>query len=492
MKKNILIFTLLLGLLSSKITVSSEESPQNQTLGQILAKALATVAGNWGLDYLYDKLQKYLLPETRQAKMARMQEALLEAEYSKLLPNPDITMNKPVEQINITFADYIDVPNEAIKLVQQIKNPERFIKAGVPLPHGILITGDPGTGKTHLARAIAGEVECPFFVYPATRFIQGLIGEGQRLIEQAYNDARETAKRQEKNVAIIFIDEFDTIGSRSGGSSDGLYKQTQEGLINTFLTEIDGFNKDNINVITIAATNYPKNLDSALKRKGRFDITIHISYPNETARKVMITEKMKSTKINSKMRANLADRLANITEGLSQAELSALFIDAAIKSIEKNIDETGADYDCFVRALWDMKKANREKELPPRSDKEELIQTFFNRMGISNISRESLLAQMTSMTLLDIEEVFGHAYKFSQTRPEKTLAEWLQIAIQAKNQQIHIRQNREIVHLCSKIYAIETNYSKKDLIEKQPDDIFKHFENLYTFMYLPDSSSLPS
>jgi hypothetical protein len=90
---------------------------------------------------------------------------------------------------------------------------------------------------------------------------------------------------------------------------------------------------------------------------------------------------------------------------------------------------------------------------------------------------------MTHMTILDIEEVFEKAYKFARSQTDKSLTDWLWIAIQAKNQQIHIRQNMEVAHLCSKIYAIEKQYSKEDLIKKEPEDIFKDFENLYGFIY---------
>lgn len=370
---------------------------------------------------------------------------------------------------SISLIDYINPPKEVISLLRQLKNQKRYESMGITIPHGILLVGDPGTGKTYLARTLAGELDCPFFEYSAAEFIDKYYGDAGKSVRRAFDDARSYAKENHKNVAFLFIDEFDAIGTRS---DDNQSKINQE-LINSFLTCMDGFAQQQPPVIVVASTNYSDKIDPALKRKGRFGTTIHIPYPDEDTREKLLQQKMHKTKVNTIVAPNLAKKLAAITQGLSHADLTAVVSNAAEKAIEKNIDSTGIDHDCFARALWGIRQENHIKRLSPRSEKESLLKQYILTLNLKNVPIETFLADTEHMTMQETEELLQEIHERSKKQTSSILqSNSLQNTIEEKKQQLKEKTNKDAVELCKKLYPSVTEPNENDLKTKTPEDIF--------------------
>src|SRR3712207_1748646 len=177
----------------------------------------------------------------------------------------------------VTFADVAGIDEaktELTEVVDFLKNPDRYRRLGGRIPRGVLLSGRPGTGKTLLARAVAGEAEVAFFASSASEFVEAIVGIGASRVRDLFKQAKEAAP------AIIFIDELDAVGrSRSSGAGFGGGSDEREQTLNQILTEMDGFTP-NESVIVIAATNRPDVLDSALLRPGRFDRHVTVDRPN--------------------------------------------------------------------------------------------------------------------------------------------------------------------------------------------------------------------
>jgi cell division protease FtsH len=176
-----------------------------------------------------------------------------------------------------TFADVAGIDeakDELAEVVDYLKHPERYRKLGAEIPRGVLLSGEPGTGKTLLARAVAGEADVPFYSISASEFVEMIVGAGASRVRDLFDQAKADAP------SIIFIDELDAIGrSRSSGNVSGSNDEREQTL-NQILTEMDGFT-GNEGVIVLAATNRPEVLDSALLRPGRFDRRITINAPDQ-------------------------------------------------------------------------------------------------------------------------------------------------------------------------------------------------------------------
>lgn len=241
------------------------------------------------------------------------------------------SINKAVtnpEEVSTTFKDVAGLHSiklELVEIVEFLKNPEKFQKVGARIPKGCLLTGEPGLGKTLLARAVAGEAGVPFFACSASEFIELFVGVGAARIRDIFKKAKEVAP------CIIFIDEIDAIGKMRGISTG---HDEREQAINQLLTEMDGFN-ENTGVIIMAATNRVDILDKALVRPGRFDRQFALYHPSLTEREEIL--KVHCTNKPLDLSVDLVS-IAKITAGLSGADLANIVNEAAILTARRNGD----------------------------------------------------------------------------------------------------------------------------------------------------------
>ena len=179
------------------------------------------------------------------------------------------------DQIEVTFADVAGIEEakeEVIEIVEFLKDPSKFQRLGGKIPKGVLMVGSPGTGKTLLARAIAGEAKVPFFTISGSDFVEMFVGVGASRVRDMFQEAKAHSP------CIIFIDEIDAVGRQRGAGLGGGHDEREQTL-NQLLVEMDGF-EDNVGVIVIAATNRPDVLDAALLRPGRFDRQVVVPLPD--------------------------------------------------------------------------------------------------------------------------------------------------------------------------------------------------------------------
>lgn len=225
------------------------------------------------------------------------------------------------QQQTVRFSDVHgcdEAKEELQELVEFLKNPERFTTLGGKLPKGILLEGPPGTGKTLLARAVAGEAGVPFFFMSGAEFDEVYVGVGAKRVRELFNNARSKAP------AIIFIDELDAIGAKRSERDPAYVKQS----LNQLLTEMDGFSQDT-GVIVLAATNFPKSLDRALTRPGRFDRTVVVPLPDVRGRVAILKHHMKNVQVATDVDETV---IARGTVGFSGAELENLVNQAAVRA----------------------------------------------------------------------------------------------------------------------------------------------------------------
>ena len=227
-----------------------------------------------------------------------------------------------------TFADVAgieDVKNEVTEIVDFLRDPGRYRKLGAQIPHGVLLSGAPGTGKTLLARAVAGEADVPFFSIAASEFIEMIVGVGASRVRDLFDQAKQVAP------SIIFIDELDAIGrARGGASSPGGYDEREQTL-NQILTEMDGFTGSE-GVVVLAATNRPEILDSALLRPGRFDRRVTVSPPDQPGRRRILAVHTRGVPLAPGVDL---DSLAASTPGMVGADLKNLVNEAALAAARR-------------------------------------------------------------------------------------------------------------------------------------------------------------
>jgi cell division protease FtsH len=224
-------------------------------------------------------------------------------------------------------AGYDGAKQEVLEVVDFLKNPDRYKRAGAVGPRGVLLVGPPGTGKTLMARAVAGEADVPFFSATGSSFVEVFVGVGASRVRDMFANARKRAP------SIIFIDEIDAIGQRRGGAV--ISNDEREQTLNQLLAEMDGFDPST-GVVVMAATNRPETLDPALLRPGRFDRQVEIPLPNLRDRESIL-------RVHSKGRSLRADVdlqvVARATPGFSGADLANLVNEAAIVAVRDGRSE---------------------------------------------------------------------------------------------------------------------------------------------------------
>jgi len=231
----------------------------------------------------------------------------------------------------VTFADVAGVreaKSELEEVVEFLKNPEKFSKLGAKIPKGVLLMGSPGTGKTLLARAVAGEADVPFFHISGSEFVEMFVGVGASRVRDLFAKAKKNAP------CIVFIDEIDAVGRQRGTGLGGSHDEREQTL-NQILVEMDGF-EPNLGVIVIAATNRPDVLDPALLRPGRFDRRVILDPPDIRDREEILKIHAKNKPIAPKIDIR---RLAERTPGFSGADLANLMNEAAILAARRNKQE---------------------------------------------------------------------------------------------------------------------------------------------------------
>jgi cell division protease FtsH len=235
------------------------------------------------------------------------------------------------EGTRVTFDDVAGIDeaeNELVEIVDFLKDPKKYTRLGGAAPKGVLLVGAPGTGKTLLARAVAGEAGVPFFSLSASEFVELFVGVGASRVRDLFRQARENAP------AIIFIDELDSIGRARGQTAIGGSSE-QEQTLNQILTEMDGFSSKE-GVIVLAATNQPDVLDPALLRPGRFDRRVVVNLPDKAGREAIL--KVHTRSVPLAKRVDLGE-LASSTPGLSGADLRNLVNEAALLAARREQEE---------------------------------------------------------------------------------------------------------------------------------------------------------
>src|ERR1700722_10760976 len=249
--------------------------------------------------------------------------------------------------IRITFADVAGIDEakgELTEIVDFLRSPERYGRLGGRMPHGVLLSGAPGTGKTLLARAVAGEAHAAFFSISASEFIEAIVGVGASRVRDLF------AKAKEAEPSIIFIDELDAIGrSRQGSVSVSGSNDEREQTLDQILTELDGFESSEA-VIVLAATNRPDVLDSALLRPGRFDRRVAVQPPDRLGRRQILEVHTRSIPLAASVDL---EGLAATTPGMVGADLANLANEAALLAARRNHHcvETGDFTDSLEKIL---------------------------------------------------------------------------------------------------------------------------------------------
>ena len=248
------------------------------------------------------------------------------------------------------------------EIVDYLHNPDKYTEAGASMPKGLLLVGPPGTGKTMLARAVAGEANVPFFSISGSEFVEMFVGMGASKVRDLFKQAKEKAP------CIVFIDEIDAIGQkRSSGVAGG--NDEREQTLNQLLTEMDGF-EGNTGVIILAATNRPESLDPALTRPGRFDRRVPVELPDLAGREAILKVHAKKIKIADDVDFHTIARMAS---GASGAELANIINEAALRAVRNDrtiVNE--ADLEESIEVVI----AGYQKKSAVLSDKEKLIVAY--------------------------------------------------------------------------------------------------------------------
>ena len=244
-----------------------------------------------------------------------------------------------------------EVKEELTEIVDFLKNPKKYVEAGARIPKGVLLAGAPGTGKTLLAKAIAGEAGVPFFHTSGSEFEEMLVGAGASRVRDLFKKARKASP------CIVFIDEIDAVAKKRGTV---LHSGAGEQTLNQILVEMDGL-EERENVIVLAATNRPDVLDTAILRPGRFDRTVVVPMPDAKGRKAILDVHAKNKKFEDGVDL---DTLAKKTVGYSGADLENLLNESAIMAAKDNRKKISQDdlMEAYLKVKLGRKKKGDKEE----------------------------------------------------------------------------------------------------------------------------------
>ena len=248
-------------------------------------------------------------------------------------------------------AGLIEEKEELKELIDFLKDPKKFTKMGARIPKGVLLVGNPGTGKTLLAKAVAGEANVPFFFISGSDFVELYVGIGASRVRDMFRQAKQNAP------CIIFIDEIDAVGRQRGTGLGGGHDEREQTL-NQLLTEMDGFGT-NEGIIIVAATNRPDVLDPALLRPGRFDRQITVSLPDKNEREDILRVHAKNKTFSDAVKLK---HIAERTVGFSGADLENLLNEAALLTVRRNKDAIGMSEldEAYDRVIMGPAKKTRQ------------------------------------------------------------------------------------------------------------------------------------
>lgn len=281
----------------------------------------------------------------------------------------------PTDKTKVTFNDVAGVDEEKEELeeiVEFLKNPRKFTEMGARIPKGVLLVGQPGTGKTLLAKAVAGEAGVPFFIISGSDFVEMFVGVGASRVRDLFEEAKKKAP------CIVFIDEIDAVGRQRGAGLGGGHDEREQTL-NQLLVEMDGFSA-NEGVIVLAATNRPDVLDKALLRPGRFDRQIVVSAPDVKAREEILEVHSRKKKLAPDVDLKT---IAKNTSGFSGADLENVLNEAALLAGRRNKPEISMTEveDAMVKVTMGPEKRTRV-----RSEKEQKL-VAYHEAGHAVVSR---------------------------------------------------------------------------------------------------------
>ena len=281
----------------------------------------------------------------------------------------------PTDKTKVTFNDVAGVDEEKEELeeiVEFLKNPRKFTEMGARIPKGVLLVGQPGTGKTLLAKAVAGEAGVPFFIISGSDFVEMFVGVGASRVRDLFEEAKKKAP------CIVFIDEIDAVGRQRGAGLGGGHDEREQTL-NQLLVEMDGFSA-NEGVIVLAATNRPDVLDKALLRPGRFDRQIVVSAPDVKAREEILEVHSRKEKLAPDVDLKT---IAKNTSGFSGAVLENVLNEAALLAARRNKPEISMTEveDAMVKVTMGPEKRTRV-----RSEKEQKL-VAYHEAGHAVVSR---------------------------------------------------------------------------------------------------------
>jgi len=279
------------------------------------------------------------------------------------------------DQIKVTFADVAGVDEakeEVAELVEFLRDPGKFQKLGGKIPRGVLMVGSPGTGKTLLAKAIAGEAKVPFFSISGSDFVEMFVGVGASRVRDMFEQAKKHAP------CIIFIDEIDAVGRHRGAGLGGGHDEREQTL-NQLLVEMDGF-EGNEGIIVIAATNRPDVLDPALLRPGRFDRQVVVPLPDVRGREQILKVHMRKVPLADNVKPSV---IARGTPGFSGADLANLVNEAALFAARSN--KRDVDMDDFEKAKDKIMMGAERKSMVMSEDEKKL--TAYHEAGHAIVGR---------------------------------------------------------------------------------------------------------